>query len=98
MNYTTGSPMNYEAVPDVAVHPTCSGLPPLSETMRKTNEVLTDCNALANKLNELISHYLEEEKNTKAPIDCIQRASVDNCDLAISVMHKLEMALAALGG
>lgn len=98
MNYTTGSPMNYEAVPDVAVHPTCSGLPPLSETMRKTNDVLTESNALANKLNELISHYLEETENMKAPIDCIQRASLDNCDLAISLMHKLEMALNALGG
>lgn len=98
MNYTTGSPMNYEAVPNVAVHPTCSGLPPLSETMRKTNEVLTDCNALADKLNEAISNYREEEKRPDMPLDCIQRASMNNCDLAIALMHKLEMALNALGG
>ena len=98
MNYTIGSPANFEAVPDVAVHPTCSGLPPLSETMRKTNEVLTDCNALADKLNTLISNTGEEKTSVPPSIDCIQRASMANCDLAISVMHKLEMALAALGG
>ena len=98
MNYTTGSPMNYEAVPDVAVHPTCSGLPPLSETMRKTNDVLTDCNALADKLNCLISNTGEEKTGVPPAIDCIQRASMGNCDLAITVMHKLEMALNALGG
>ena len=97
MNYTTGSPANFEAVPDVAVHPTCSGLPPLSETMRKTNDVLTECNAIADKLNGLISNA-GEEKRPEPTVDCIQRASVANCDLAISVMHKLEMALNALGG
>ena len=97
MNYTTGSPMNYEAVPDVAVHPTCSGLPPLNETMRKTNEVLTECNALADKLNDIISKQ-GAEKRPEPPVDCIQRASMANCDMAISLMHKMEMALAALGG
>lgn len=97
MNYTTGSPMNYEAVPDVAAHPTCSGLPSLSETMRKTNEVLTESNALADRLNELISKQAAEKRPESSP-DCIQSASMANCDLAISLMHKLEMALAALGG
>lgn len=97
MNYTTGSPMNYEAVPDVAVHPTCSGLPPLSETMRKTNDVLTESNALADRLNELISKQ-NAEKRPDANPDCIQTASMANCDLAIALMHKLEMALNALGG
>jgi len=89
--------MNYEAVPDVAAHPTCSGLPPLSETMRKTNDVLTECNALVNKLNDLISKQ-DTEKLPEPSVDCIQRASMANCDLAISLMHKLEMALNALGG
>ena len=97
MNYTTEPPMNYEAVPDVAVHPTCSGLPPLSETMRKTNDVLTECNALVDKLNDIISKQ-DAEKRPEPPVDCIQRASMANCDLAISLMHKLEMALNALGG
>lgn len=97
MNYTTGSPANFEAVPDVAVHPTCSGLPPLSETMRKTNDVLTNCNDLVDKLNDLISKQTAE-KRPEPPLDCIQSASMANCDLAISVMHKLEMALNALGG
>ena len=97
MNYTTGSPMNYEAVPDAAVHPTCSGLPPLNETMRKTNDVLTECNALVDKLNDLISKQTAE-KCPEPTVDCIQRASMANCDLAISVMHKLEMVLNALGG
>ena len=97
MNYTTGSPMNYEPVPDVAVHPTCSGLPPLSETMRKTNDVLTECNALVNKLNDLISKQ-DAEKRPEPTVDCIQSASMANCDLAIALMHKLEMALNALGG
>ena len=97
MNCTTGSPANFEAVPDVAVHPTCSGLPPLNETMRKTNEVLTDCNALVDKLNDIISKQTAE-KRPEPYVDCIQRASMANCDLAISVMHKLEMALNALGG
>ena len=96
MNYTT-APMNYEPVPDVAVHPTCSGLPPLSETMRKTNDVLTECNALADKLNDLISKQ-DAEKRPETNVDCIQRASMANCDLAISLMHKLEMVLNALGG
>lgn len=98
MNYTTEPPMNYEAVPDVAVHPTCSGLPPLSETMRKTNDVLTDCNALADKLNCLISNAGEEKTSVPPAIDCMQKHSMANCDLAISIMHKLEMALNALGG
>ena len=97
MNYTTEPPMNYEAVPDVAVHPTCSGLPPLSETMRKTNDVLTESNALADRLNDLISKQ-PAEKRPEAQSDCIQSASMANCDLAISIMHKLEMALNALGG
>ena len=99
MNYTAGSMLNCEAVPDAVVHPTCSGMPPISETMRKTNDVLMDCRALANKLNDLLAHVQEEK--TKAPpdsCDSMQKASMLNCDLAVEVMHKLEMALNVLGG
>lgn len=98
MNYTTGSMLNCEPVPDVAVHPTTSGLPPVSETMRKTNDVLTDCNSLADRLNSLLANVQEEQTQCKAPVDSLQRASVNNCDLAISVMHKIELALNILGG
>lgn len=98
MNYTTGTPMNYEAVPDVAVHPTCTGLPPVGETMRKTHDVLTDANALADRLIILLCNHAEEKKMQEPNVDSMQRASMENCDLAIALMHKLEMALAALGG
>ena len=97
MNYTTGTPLNYEAVPDVAVHPTCSGLPPLSETMRKTHDVLTDANALADRLIIMLCNNAEE-KTREPNVDSMQRASMENCDLAINVMHKLEMVLSVLGG
>ncbi len=98
MNYTTGSPMNYEAVPDVAVHPTCSGLPPVGETMRKTHDVLTDANALADRLIIMLCNNAEEKVKNEPHADSMQRASMENCDLAINVMHKLELVLSVLGG
>ena len=96
MNYTTGSPMNYEAVPDVAVHPTCSGLPPLGETMRKTYDVLNDCYAMANRLLDSICKSVAE-KRLDPQMSCLQEASMANADLAISVMHKLELVISAIG-
>ena len=97
MNYTAGPMLNREAVPDVAVHPTASGLPPLSETMKKTNDVLTDCISLVDRINSLLANVQEEQTQCKAPIDSMQRASMNNCDLAISLMHKIELALSVLG-
>lgn len=96
MNYTTGSIPNCEAVPDIAVQPTCSGLPPLGETMRKTCDTLLNCNALADSLLEFICRHDAEKRPDPQP-DCLQEASLANCDLAVSVMHKLELALSVLG-
>jgi len=47
---------------------------------------------------EFIISKQNAEKRPEPSVDCIQRASMANCDLAISLMHKLEMALNALGG
>jgi len=47
---------------------------------------------------EFIISKQDAEKRPEPSVDCIQRASMANCDLAISLMHKLEMALNALGG
>lgn len=102
MNYTTGSitsTLNCEVVPDTAIHPTCNSLPPICETMRKTNDVLIGCNALANRLNNLLANGPEEKPAAKdRPIESVQQASMFNVDLAVEVMHKLEMALNVLGG
>jgi hypothetical protein len=97
MNYTT-APMNYEPVPDVAVHPTCSGLPPVGETMRKTHDVLTDANSLADRLIILLCNMPEEKPRNEPHVDSLQQASMENCDLACCVMHKLELVLSVLGG
>ena len=97
--YTTcGSPLNVEAIPDTAIHPTCSGYPPIGETMRKTNDVLVDCSVLANKLLDfLASAPPEKSKEPDAPRN-LQQASLLNSELAANVMHKLELALDVLGG
>jgi len=98
MNYTTGLVTTANPVPDVAVHPNATGMPPIGEALRKTNDVLTDCDAIANRIVGLLCNDPEEKCRADTPLDSLQRAAITNCDLAICVMHKLELALSVLGG
>lgn len=97
MPYTgtlSSTPVNKEAVCETTCVP---GLPPLNTVMVKTGEVLSDCNALADKLIEILANASEKkEQEAPSPRSLIE-FQIANADLACALLHKLEQALSFIG-